>query len=80
MNLQFAISNLQLTKADSKVSSSIGRASVSKTEGWGFESLLTCQERQASGLRPQASEEIELIPETSPEAWALGPKACESER
>ena len=26
-----------------QVSSSIGRASVSKTEGWGFESLLTCQ-------------------------------------
>src|SRR5678815_4639669 len=26
-----------------KVSSSIGRAPVSKTGGWGFESLLTCQ-------------------------------------
>jgi hypothetical protein len=25
-----------------KVSSSIGRAAVSKTAGWGFESLLTC--------------------------------------
>src|SRR5512138_1080381 len=25
------------------VSSSIGRAAVSKTAGWGFESLLTCQ-------------------------------------
>ena len=24
------------------VSSSIGRAAVSKTAGWGFESLLTC--------------------------------------
>ena len=26
-----------------QASSSIGRASVSKTEGWGFESLLACQ-------------------------------------
>src|SRR5579864_1560513 len=26
-----------------KASSSIGRASVSKTEGWGFDSLLACQ-------------------------------------
>ena len=26
-----------------KASSSIGRASVSKTEGWGFETLLACQ-------------------------------------
>ncbi len=26
-----------------KASSSIGRASVSKTEGWGFKSLLACQ-------------------------------------
>jgi len=38
-----------------KVSSSTGRASVSKTEGWGFESLLTCHKKglrnQASGLR-----------------------------
>ena len=25
-----------------KASSSIGRASVSKTEGWGFETLLAC--------------------------------------
>ena len=27
---------------DKYVSSSIGRAAVSKTAGWGFESLLTC--------------------------------------
>jgi hypothetical protein len=28
---------------ESQASSSIGRASVSKTEGWGFETLLACQ-------------------------------------
>tara|TARA_B100001123_G_scaffold3510_1_gene4703 strand:+ start:1711 stop:1872 length:162 start_codon:yes stop_codon:yes gene_type:complete len=27
-----------------KASSSIGRAAVSKTAGWGFDSLLACQE------------------------------------
>ena len=32
-----------------QASSSIGRASVSKTEGWGFESLLACQIRTRSG-------------------------------
>lgn len=42
------------------VSSSIGRASVSKTEGWGFEALLTChrhrcvaQPGSALGLGPR---------------------------
>jgi hypothetical protein len=29
-----------------QASSSIGRASVSKTEGWGFETLLACQIQQ----------------------------------
>ena len=29
-----------------QASSSIGRASVSKTEGWGFDSLLACQNRR----------------------------------
>src|SRR5690606_978901 len=32
-----------LTSARLQASSSIGRASVSKTEGWGFDSLLACQ-------------------------------------
>ena len=36
-----------------KASSSIGRASVSKTEGWGFESLLACQTRDEA-QRPVA--------------------------
>tara|TARA_Y100000992_G_scaffold153587_1_gene102442 strand:- start:246 stop:389 length:144 start_codon:yes stop_codon:yes gene_type:complete len=30
-----------------KASGSIGRASVSKTGGWGFESLLACHEERA---------------------------------
>src|SRR4029077_8482326 len=36
-----------------KASSSIGRAAVSKTAGWGFETLLACQPRDAvcSALR-----------------------------
>ncbi len=33
---EFKITNMKY------VSSSIGRAAVSKTAGWGFESLLTC--------------------------------------
>tara|TARA_B100000003_G_scaffold38061_1_gene32287 strand:- start:1356 stop:1517 length:162 start_codon:yes stop_codon:yes gene_type:complete len=37
-----------------KASSSIGRAAVSKTAGWGFDSLLACQEignlKMANGL------------------------------
>ena len=32
-----------------QASSSIGRASVSKTEGWGFESLLACQINDVTG-------------------------------
>ena len=38
-----------------KASSSIGRAAVSKTAGWGFDSLLACQVRRhlrSAGLRP----------------------------
>ena len=31
-----------------QASSSIGRASVSKTEGWGFDSLLACPEKLLS--------------------------------
>jgi hypothetical protein len=54
-----------------KVSSSIGRASVSKTEGWGFESLLTCQ---TAGLRDQASG----FSRNQAEAWALSFEAFES--
>jgi hypothetical protein len=34
-----------LLVAGLKVSSSIGRAPVSKTGGWGFDSLLACTER-----------------------------------
>lgn len=30
-----------------QASSSIGRASVSKTEGWGFDALLACQQRMS---------------------------------
>ncbi len=39
----------------SKASSSIGRAAVSKTAGWGFDSLLACQIRNQlfGGMRPE---------------------------
>ena len=30
-----------------QASSSIGRASVSKTEGWGFDALLACQDKES---------------------------------
>ena len=35
---------------DVEASSSIGRAPVSKTGGWGFDSLLACQVRSARGV------------------------------
>ena len=38
----FATSILFIKKLNKYVSGSIGRAAVSKTAGWGFESLLTC--------------------------------------
>ena len=37
-----------------KASSSIGRAAVSKTAGWGFDSLLACQRSRAGGNWPSA--------------------------
>ena len=36
--------------AISKASSSIGRAAVSKTAGWGFDSLLACQGKRGPDL------------------------------
>src|SRR3977135_853099 len=38
-----------------KASSSIGRAPVSKTGGWGFDSLLACQPSLAGSSGPRAS-------------------------
>ena len=54
-----------------KVSSSIGRASVSKTEGWGFESLLACQIR-ARGRRGSRDDMKVAMLDTlkeSPDNW-----------
>jgi preprotein translocase subunit SecE len=45
-----------------KASSSIGRASVSKTEGWGFETLLACQDWQgfAGELTEYMADKVKL--------------------
>src|SRR5690606_40996794 len=44
-------------KPNRYASSSIGRAAVSKTAGWGFESLLACQPRHRRHPAPQATSE-----------------------
>ena len=40
---------ISLPVSNFKASSSIGRAAVSKTAGWGFDSLLACQLGNACG-------------------------------
>src|SRR5512134_3455506 len=59
-----------------QASSSIGRASVSKTEGWGFETLLACQPSltPADG-RPSS----EGCPAVEPKARRLTAKVDRSE-
>jgi preprotein translocase SecE subunit len=55
-----------------KASSSIGRASVSKTEGWGFETLLACQvscKGQGSTGRSVIQFGRESVQETKKVVW-----------
>ena len=43
------VNRVPVPTSNIKASSSIGRAAVSKTAGWGFDSLLACQRSNAGG-------------------------------